>query len=238
MKSEIYLISNWSLIISLLPIILVIIIYWRWTKKPIHLIHATSRMILQLIGIGFVLTYIFNGTKVWPIIIILMIMAIAASKIAIGPIKKINSKVFLLALLSLVIVVGLILSLIIFVIIIPTPWYQPTYLIPLAGMLFSNSMNGISLAGERFYKELSLNTNKETARIEAWKTSLIPIVNSYFAVGLVSLPGMMTGQILAGVDPLLACRYQILIMTSLFGASGLCSALFLTFLYKDLARQN
>ena len=66
-----------------------------------------------------------------------------------------------------------------------------------------------------------------TARDTAMQTALIPIINSLFAVGLVSLPGMMTGQILSGVSPLIAVRYQIMVMAMIFGASGIATAVFL-----------
>ena len=108
------------------------------------------------------------------------------------------------------------------------PWYLPSYMIPLAGMIFASSMNSVSLAGERLEAELKRGLEYENARNIAIQASLIPIVNSLFAVGLVSLPGMMTGQILSGVSPFIAARYQIMVMCMLFGATGISSALFLT----------
>ena len=108
-----------------------------------------------------------------------------------------------------------------------SPWYLPRYLIPLAGMIYANAMNGISLAGERLEAEVNREIVYEEARKTALQASLIPITNSLFAVGLVSLPGMMTGQILSGVSPLIAVRYQIMVMCMIFGAVGLSSAIFL-----------
>ena len=96
-------------------------------------------------------------------------------------------------------------------------WFKASFIVPLAGMIFSQSMNVISLATERFQSELK-NNSYEIARITSLRASLIPITNSFMAVGIVSLPGMMTGQILAGVDPLIAVRYQIIIMTMVFSA--------------------
>tara|TARA_Y100001934_G_C12352109_1_gene775951 strand:+ start:236 stop:661 length:426 start_codon:yes stop_codon:yes gene_type:complete len=113
------------------------------------------------------------------------------------------------------------------------PWYMPRYMIPLAGMIFASSMNGISLAAERLNAELDRGVNYNIARGIALKASLIPITNSLFAVGLVSLPGMMTGQILSGISPLIAVRYQIMVMCMIFGSVGLSSFLFLVLIKKN-----
>ena len=107
------------------------------------------------------------------------------------------------------------------------PWYQASYMIPLAGMIFAASMTNISLALERLHAELVNGVDFERARSTAFRTSMIPIINSCFAVGLISLPGMMTGQILSGVSPLIAARYQIMVMCMIFGAAGLSTVCFL-----------
>ena len=115
------------------------------------------------------------------------------------------------------------------------PWYLPNYMIPLAGMALANAMTSISLAAERFFSELSHGVSWDTARIKAFETAMIPVINSLFAVGLVSLPGMMTGQILSGVSPLIAARYQIMVMCMLFASSGLATAVFLSLSKRALA---
>ncbi len=107
------------------------------------------------------------------------------------------------------------------------PWYMPSYMIPLAGMIFANGMNSVSLAGERLQSELKSGVVYAEAEKLAIQASLIPITNSLFAVGLVSIPGMMTGQILSGVSPFIAARYQIMVMCMIFGSAGISSALFL-----------
>ena len=98
--------------------------------------------------------------------------------------------------------------------------YEPSIIIPIAGMIFANTMNSVSICIERFEKEIELNSFIK-AREYAFKASLIPQINSLLAVGLVSLPGMMTGRILAGIDPLIAVRYQIMIMIMLLSTAGL-----------------
>lgn len=118
------------------------------------------------------------------------------------------------------------------------PWFMPSYLIPLAGMIFANAMNSVSLAGERLEAETGRGIPYLQARIIALKASLIPITNSLFAVGLVSLPGMMTGQILSGVSPLIAVRYQIMVMCMIFGAAGIASAIFLVLVRSNFTTEN
>jgi len=108
-----------------------------------------------------------------------------------------------------------------------SPWYSPQYIVPLAGMIFASSMNSVSLAAERLYAELERGVLYQEAKRIAFQASLIPVVNSLLAVGLVSIPGMMTGQILSDVSPLIAARYQIMVMCMVFGAAGISAACFL-----------
>ena len=108
------------------------------------------------------------------------------------------------------------------------PWYRPNYMIPLAGMVFASSMTGISLAADRLIAELEAGRSHDQARATAFRTAMIPVTNTLFAVGLISLPGMMTGQILSGISPFIAARYQIMVMCMIFAATGISSACFLS----------
>ena len=112
------------------------------------------------------------------------------------------------------------------------PFHSAQYVIPLAGMVFASAMNSISICAERFQSERNRGEKITVAREFAFKAALIPITNALFAVGLVSLPGMMTGQIIAGVDPPIAARYQIMVMCMLFSSAGLSAACFLYFLTR------
>ena len=143
---------------------------------------------------------------------------------------------YLKSLGSIVLGGGIILILITQGVLALQPWYLPSYMIPLAGMIFANAMNSVSLAGERLEAEMKRDIPFEEARITALQASLIPITNSLFAVGLVSLPGMMTGQILSGVSPLIAARYQIMVMCMIFASAGIASALFLMMVRLDFEK--
>ena len=98
-------------------------------------------------------------------------------------------------------------------------------------MVFANNMNGLSLAIERFESDFKRTKGFVSSRKDAFKASMIPQINSLLAVGLVSLPGMMTGQILSGVDPLIAVRYQIMIMSMILSGTGLSIVIY--FLLKQ-----
>jgi len=99
-------------------------------------------------------------------------------------------------------------------------------------MVFANAMNSVALASERYYAERRRELEASEASREAVSASMIPVVNALLAVGLVSLPGMMTGQILSGVSPLVASRYQILVMVMIFVSAGLSVSIFLALLRK------
>ncbi len=130
---------------------------------------------------------------------------------------------FSVALFALIIVIG------------NEPWYEPQYSIPLLGMLLGNTMTGIALALDRLTSSASEQRDVIEARLmlgyshqeaiagirqQVFRTGLIPIINAMAAAGIVSLPGMMTGQILAGAPPVEAVKYQILIMFLISGGAG------------------
>lgn len=216
-----------GLILALLPAAIVIGIMFRWTADVKTGVYATMRMLIQLLLIGYVLVYIFEADQPAVIIAVLMIMLFVASWIAIRPIQNKQPHVYGHALFAIAIGGVLTLALVSQVVIGIEPWFSPRYVVPLAGMIFSGAMNAVSLAAERLQAENERGTPGLEARRIALQASLIPIINSLFAVGIVALPGMMTGQILSGVSPLVAAKYQIVVMSMLFGVSGVSAALYL-----------
>lgn len=223
-------ISFLDLVWILIPIIFVYFIYKKWNDDSITIPYAISRMFLQLILLGYLLTYIFTTKNFFLIITILTIMLLVAGFIALRPVSNKNPKHYFISFSSIAIGGIITLSFVIFGVLDLELWYEPRFLIPLAGMIFANSMNSVSLAGERFEVELGRENSYEKARNIAYKTSLIKDVNSLFAVGLVSIPGMMTGQILGGVDPMIAVVYQIMVMCMIIASSGISTAVYLKLL--------
>ena len=217
-----------TLIWAFVPIAVVIAVLMRWTSAARTAVYAVARMLIQLLLIGYVLVYIFEADKPWVIVLVLTVMLIAASVIAIRPIRSKGPKVLRNAFVAIFIGGVLTLALVTQVVIDIEPWFLPRYMVPLAGMVFASSMNAVSLAAERLETELARSVEFTEARASALNTCLIPLINSLFAVGLVSLPGMMTGQILSGVSPFVAAKYQIVVMCMIFGASGMSAAIYLS----------
>ena len=199
----------------------------RWTSAGRTALYGIARMLIQLMLIGYVLVYIFEADEAWIIVSVLTVMLIAASVIAIRPLQKKGSGVLRNAFIAIFIGGVATLALVTQIVIDIEPWFLPRYMVPLAGMVFSGSMNAVSLAAERLESELARSVDFTEARATALNAALIPMINSLFAVGLVSLPGMMTGQILSGVSPVVAAKYQIVVMCMFFSAAGMSSAIYL-----------
>ena len=222
------IISLPRLLIALIPVVAVLVIFNAWKIGTRTAMYAIARMLGQLLLIGSVLHYIFDADQAWIVIAVLAIMLCAASWISLRVAAKQRWKLLKFALTAIVVGGGLTLAVVSQGVLQLQPWYEPQKLIPLAGMIFSNCMNAVSLSLDRCQAELDQGNTFSEARSTALEASLIPITNSLFAVGLVAIPGMMTGQVLANVDPTIAARYQIMVMCMMFGSSGLSAALFLT----------
>jgi putative ABC transport system permease protein len=189
-------------------------------------------MVAQLLLIGYVLVYIFDADTPWVVLAVLAVMVVAASWIALRTVPNLRGGLYRIVVIAVLLGGGLTLALITQGVLTLDPWYEPSVTIPLAGMIFAASMNAVSIGAERVFAELDRGVPFPEARRIAMQAGLIPITNSLLAVGLVSLPGFMTGQILSGVSPLVAVRYQVMVMCMIFGASGLSEALFLLLLER------
>jgi len=215
--------------IAFIPVVIILIIIFKWSLNFKNSIYAVARMLIQLLLVGYYLNFIFDSDSSLIVLMILILMVFFSSWIALGTIKAKRLTLFKYVILSIIIGGGTTLVIITQGVLGLTPWYWPQYVIPIAGMIFANSMNSVSLAAERLNAEIERNVSYDSARKIALQASLIPIINSLFAVGLVSIPGMMTGQIFSGISPLIAARYQIMVMCMIFGSAGISSACFLTF---------
>ncbi len=215
------------LLFASIPVLLLVGLLFYWSLSWKGAIYALMRMVVQLLLIGYALSYLFAVESALPILAVLVVMVVASSWISLRTIEAQRWRLLRSAMLSIGLMGGATLLLVTQLVLVLDPWYEARYLIPIAGMIFSNALNAVSLSAERMDAELDRNKPLQQARIIALSASMIPITNALFAVGLVSLPGMMTGQILSGVSPLVAVRYQILVMCMTYGASGLAAALFL-----------
>jgi putative ABC transport system permease protein len=219
-----------NLSVTLIPVGLVLLILLRWKLNVAHSSYAIVRMLAQLLLVGYVLSAIFSSHSAWVTLGVLLVMILFSSWIALGTVKSKRFKLFARALFAIAFGGGLTFWIVVDPVLNLNPWYQARYAIPLAGMIFANTMTNISLAAERFYAEKQNGLSYVEARNQAFNTALIPTINALLAVGLVSLPGMMTGQILSGVSPFIAARYQIMVMMMIFSSAGLSIACFLALL--------
>ncbi len=209
-----------NLFYLILPLIITWYFYFKWAEDKKDIIYASLRMLVQLLLIGYLLIFIFENKNLLFGTLIIFFMAIISSQITIRNIKEKSLKHYVIIFFAILSSVLLHLFLIIIFVLDIDYFYEPRYVIPIAGMIFANTMNALSLNIERFEKEKN-RTELFKARKISFKAAMIPQINSLLAVGLVALPGMMTGQILSGVDPLIAVRYQIMIMSMALSTAGI-----------------
>jgi len=238
MNKTIEIINFSQLSIALIPVLLVLLIFIRWSLSITQPIYALMRMFTQLLLIGYALSFIFDSQNSGVILLILCFMCMTSSWIALGTVPEYRLRFYQYSLAAIALGGGLTLLLITQGTLQLSPWYEPHYMVPIGGMIFANSMNSVSLAAERLHAELNHHDTFTQARNIAFQAAMIPVVNSLFAVGLVSLPGMMTGQILSGTSPFVAARYQIMVMAMVFGSSGLSTALYLSLIKSFYSREN
>lgn len=200
-----------------------------WQKLGLtgQMLVATVRTVIQLLVAGYLLAFIFALNTPWAVAIALIFMLSVAAMVTHNRIAPKHKPLLPIIWGSLLATLLLTLSYVIFAIVQPPIWYSPQYLIPLGGMILGNAMNAAAISGERLAStinrntleietHLSLGATSQQAvvsyRKDAIRAGLIPLINRMTVVGLVTLPGVLTGQVLSGIDPLNAASYQILIM--------------------------
>ena len=196
---------------------------------------GTVRTFAQLFLMGYVLRIIFDINRLVLVLTIFTFMILFAAWTIYGRIREKEISFFLPVFFSMLVSFTFVAYIVTAVIVQVKPWWTPQYFIPIGGMVIGNSMNAIAIALERLLGELRSNKKEieiklchgadykeasDDALRNAMKAGMIPSINSMMAVGIVFIPGMMTGQILAGADPVLAIRYQIVIMIMIVGATA------------------
>ncbi len=198
---------------------------------------ATLRMIVQLLLVGLVLEVLFSlVSPLWTGLAALAMLLFAGREIMARQERRLTGFwAYGLGTSCMLVAATLVTMFALVVQVSPDPWYHPRYSLPLLGMVLGNTMTGISLGLHTLTTGLTRDRAAVEARLAlgatryeavlpvsraAMRTALMPIINSMAATGLVALPGMMTGQILAGVDPVDAVKYQILVMFLIAGGTG------------------
>ena len=197
---------------------------------------AAMRMVVQLLLVGYVLSWVFALENPWVVFFVALMMSAIAGHASVNRTRRRFPAIYWHSLLSILASSAFVTSLLVEGIIQIDPWYNPQYVIPLLGMVLGNTLTGTSLALDRFMEDLVRQRSQiesllalgatrweaagDTVR-EALRTGMIPTINSMMVVGLVSLPGMMTGQILGGVAPTDAVRYQLVIYFTIAAGTAL-----------------
>ena len=197
---------------------------------------AATRTVVQLLLVGYVLRAVFEVKSLPVVAGIALVMVAAASRAAVGRPSRTFRGATWSSFLTLVASALLTTVAVTTAVIGVDPWFTPQYLIPLLGMALGNSLTGVSLCMDHILQELDERrdlvelelalgaTAWEAARrplAEAVRRGMIPIINSMTVAGIVALPGMMTGQILAGADPVEAVKYQVVVMFLISAATSL-----------------
>ena len=226
---------------------------WRKLALEKQLAYSAVRSLMQLIAIGYILDIVFAIDNWLIVLCILGVMIAIASIVTRNRIDQKLPGLLATVILSLVASSAFTLGYVILLIVQPERWYEPQYLIPLAGMLFGNAMNGASLAGDRLLNAINQNrleiethlclgaTGKQAIssyQKEAIRTGLIPTLNNMVVIGLVSLPGMFTGQVLGGSNPRDAASYQILILFAIVVVNLMTAILVTEGIYKKFFNQD
>ena len=234
--------SWWQLGLALVLVVVVAVVSLRQRLGlERDLLVGTVRTIVQLYLVGLILAAVFNAARWYWVLLILVVMAAVATHAAVARLAKPIPGVYWIAAAALTISTAATLAYVIGVVVRPAPWWEPQYVIPIAGMILGNSMTSAALAGDRLQADLFTRRDEIEARLAlgfsgreavqplvraALRAAMIPTVNGMMTVGVVQLPGMMTGQILAGASPLTAIRYQIVVVFMLAVATALGSLLF------------
>lgn len=201
---------------------------------------AALRTVVQLALVGLVLEWVFSVDRWYVVLALLATMVVNAGIAAVRRTGRRFPGIFRTGLFAVTVSGVLVTFVVAEGVVRVAPWYDPRYLIPLMGMVLGNALTGISLCLDRIMADL----DQRRGEVEAWlalgataweasrpivaeavRTGMIPILNSMTVAGIVSLPGMMTGQILAGAAPLTAVKYQIVVMFMIAAAASLGSLL-------------
>ena len=208
---------------------------------------ATVRTYLQLFVLGLVLRWVFGIDSPWLVLALLVLMVAAAARTIVRRAPDAPAGLFGSSFISMALTGFIVTFSVTGVIVQVEPWYLPQYVIPIAGMVLGNSMSGIALALERAFSDMDAHEGEILAMTalgatpweasapsirRAMRAALIPGINTLSAAGIVFIPGMMAGQLLAGADPLTAAPYQIVVMVMVATADVLGSTLALLLLYR------
>ena len=224
--------SLWQLALALLLVAAVAIVSIRQALGlERDLLLGSIRTIVQLYGVGLILAAVFAVARWYWVVLILVVMTGVATHAAVSRLPKPIPGAYGIAAVSLFVSTGATLAYVIGVVVQVRPWYEPQYIIPIAGMILGSSMTSAALAGDRLQGELRVRAAEVETRLAlgfSGREAVQPLVRSALRAAMIPvMNGMMTGQILAGSSPLLAIRYQIVVVFMQAAATALASLFFI-----------
>jgi putative ABC transport system permease protein len=241
-------ISWWALALSLIFVVLAAVASLL-LKLGLgkDLFWGSVRTVAQLYLMAFVLRYVFLIDRWYLVLAVFAAMIVFATGVVKGRVKEKTVSIYVPTLVSMLLSYMVVTVIVVAVIVQAQPWYAPKYFIPLGGMVIGNSISAIAVAMERLLADL----RKRRAEVElhlclgatatqasahlfrsAIRAGMTPSITSMMGVGIVWIPGMMTGQLIAGSDPLVAVKYQIMVMLMLVGSTAIGSVLSVSLVRK------
>jgi putative ABC transport system permease protein len=229
-----------GLALLLVGVVIAISVYQRLGIAG-DVVVGTLRAMVQLYLVGLILAVVFRAARWYWVLLILVVMTAVAAQAATGRLGKPLPGSGVIAALALTVSTVVTLFYVIGAVVRVRPWYDPQYIIPIAGMILGSAMTSAALAGDRLQSDLRSRADEVETRLAlgfsgreavqpvvraALRAAMIPTVNGMMTVGLVQLPGMMTGQILAGSSPLLAIKYQLVVVFMQAAATAIAAMLF------------
>lgn len=229
-------------------LVLLVIFKSRGIKREKQILIAATRMTVQLTVMGYVLMFVFQYPSWWLTLLMLTAMLSFAIYNARKRVKlEMPKELVRLMGTSMLCGYGVTAALFLFLVLRIDPWFNPQYCIPISGMIVGNAMTGMALGAnklcsgmyegrEKIENSLMLGATPAAATRnivnDAFDSAILPTMNNMLTMGIVSLPGMMTGQILSGTFPITAIKYQIGIMLAILGCTALTVVIFVTLGYK------
>lgn len=208
---------------------------------------SSVRMFAQLLACGFLLGYLFTYQTWWIVLLVLGVMVLAATQIATSRVKSSVRGLRLSVFISLFVSSVAVGFIVVEGVLHADPWYNARELVPIAGMIIGNAMSASAVAIDRLFSDMDARSDEMFSLVALgatpWEAALpsikaavgagmTPVLATMSAAGIVTIPGMMSGQLLAGADPLAAAKYQIVVMLMLSAANTIAIVMVCCFTYR------
>ena len=212
-----------------------------------QLMWSACRALLQLCAMGLVVAYVIRADNVWLVFTVIGVMLVAAVQIVLSRAKGVPKGLAGPVLLSLTITILLMISLVTELVVRPHPWYAPQLVVPLTGMLLGNTVSALAIGLSRFYESMDERRDEidtllalgasawEAARpsiVSSIRLGLLPTMATLASCGIVTIPGMMAGQVIAGGDPVEAGKYQFVVFAAIAALTLVADSLIMAMTYR------